>query len=48
MLDAVQRCAALYADQEKWRAAVVTAMHCDNSWHRSAKVYRMLYKKLKG
>ena len=48
MFDAVRRCTALYADKEKWLAAVATAMRCDNSWHRSAKVYRMLYKKLCG
>lgn len=48
MLDAVRRCAALYTDKKKWRAAVAAAMRCDNSWHRSAKVYQMLYKKLIG
>lgn len=48
MLDAVRRCAALYEDKEKWRVAVAGAMRCDNSWRRSAKVYRLLYEKLRG
>ena len=46
MLDAVQRACALYADQTRWRQAVVNALKNDFGWGRSAGEYISLYRTL--
>lgn len=47
MLNAIHR--AIYAynsDKDGWKVLVDRAMHCDNSWGKSAKEYIKLYKQL--
>lgn len=45
---ALGRAAALWQDQNAWRARMVNAMGCDHGWTRSAEAYLSLYRSLLG
>ena len=48
MLYAISRALEGYAQPEGWEILTKRAMHCDNSWGRSAKEYIRLYKQICG